>query len=198
LTELLGGKDLMIAKLTDFFDRTPNVARWSPYYNQPNDPVHLVPFLFNPADAPWLAQRWVRTIDDAYRAGPDGLCGDEDVGQMSAWFVLAASGIHPACPGDPRYEIVSPLFDQITFRLGSKSGKGKTFVITAQNNSRENIYIQSALLNGKSLERCWISYHEIISGGRLNIVLGSQPNLKWGLVLPRPKHPKVEVMGQMK
>ena len=150
------------------------------YYNQPNEPVHLIPFMFNRVGAPWLAQKWVRIIDDAYRTGPDGLCGDEDVGQMSAWFVLAAGGIHPACPGDPRYEIVSPLFDKVTFRLNPKYSKGKTFIITAQNNSPENVYIQSAKLNGKCLNRCWLDYQEIVAGGRLDLVLGPKPNIQWG------------------
>jgi predicted alpha-1,2-mannosidase len=181
LMDLLGGKDLFIAKLSDFFDRTPNVAEWSAYYNQPNEPVHLVPFLFNRAGAPWLTQKWVRVIDDAYQAGPNGLCGDEDVGQMSAWFVLAAAGLHPACPGDPRYEIFTPLFDQVTFRVKSKTHGKKAFIIKARNNSRENVYIQSATLNGKSLNRCWLDYQEIMAGGTLDLVLGPQPNKAWGV-----------------
>jgi putative alpha-1,2-mannosidase len=77
---------------------------------------------------------------------------------MSAWFVLAASGIHQACPGDPRYEIFTPLFDKVILHLDSRYTKGGTFTITAQNNSPENIYIQSATLNGKPLNRCWIVY----------------------------------------
>ncbi len=181
LTELLGGKDLMIAKLTDFFERTPNVANWSAYYNQPNEPVHLIPFLFNRVGAPWLTQKWIRIIDDAYQPGPNGICGDEDVGQMSAWYVLAASGLHPSCPGATRYEIFSPLFDKVTFRLNPKYSKGKTFTVTAQNNSRENVYIQSASLNGKPLNRCWLTYQEITAGGKLDLMLGAMPNKNWGL-----------------
>ena len=181
LIQLLGGKDLFIAKLTDFFDRTPNVGEWNSYYNQPNEPVHLIPFLFNRAGAPWLTQKWIRKIDEAYKGGPDGLCGDEDVGQMSAWFVLAASGIHQACPGDPRYEIFTPLFDKVILHLDPRYTKGGTFTITAKNNSPENIYIQSATLNGKPLNRCWIDYKEIVAGGKLELVLGPQPNKYWGL-----------------
>jgi len=143
--------------------------------------VHLIPFLFNRAGAPWLTQKWVRKIASTYGTGPDGLCGDEDVGQMSAWFVLAASGLHPACPGDPRYEIFSPLFDEIVIRLDPKYAKGKTFTIHAQNNSPENVYIQSASLNGKPLDRCWISHSEITAGGRLDLVLGPKPNQSWGV-----------------
>jgi len=181
LVHLFGGKELFIAKLSDFFDRTPNVGKWNDYYNQPNEPVHLVPFLFNRAGTPWLTQKWIRTVDDAYKSGPEGLCGDEDVGQMSAWFVLAASGVAQSCPGDLRYEVFSPLFNQVTFHLNPKYANGKTFVITANNNSRENIYIQSATLNGKPLNRCWITYKEIVSGGNLNLTLGPQPNKQWGL-----------------
>jgi predicted alpha-1,2-mannosidase len=181
LIDLLGGQDLFIAKLNDFFARTPNVGEWNPYYNHPNEPVHLVPFLFNRAGAPWLTQKWVRVIDKAYQDGPEGLCGDEDVGQMSAWFVLAASGIHQACPGDSRYEIFTPLFDKVTIRLDPHFTKRGTFTIVAKNNSPEHVYIQSAKLNGRPLERCWISYQEIIAGGKLELELGPQPNTQWGL-----------------
>jgi predicted alpha-1,2-mannosidase len=181
LVALAGGKDLFIQKLTDFFERTPNVGAWNAYYNQPNEPVHLVPFLFNRAGVPWLTQKWVRIIDQAYQAGPGGLCGDEDVGQMSAWFVLAASGIHQACPGNPRYEIFTPLFDKVIFHLDPHYTKGGTFTITASNNSPQNIYIQAATLNGKPLNRCWIDYKEIVAGGNLDLVLGPQPNKNWGL-----------------
>lgn len=181
LIQLLGGKDLFIAKLTDFFDRTPNVGEWNAYYNQPNEPVHLIPFLFNRAGAPWLTQKWIRKIDEAYTVGPNGLCGDEDVGQMSAWFILAAIGIHQACPGDPRFEIFTPLFDKVTLHPDPCYTKGGTFTITAKNNSPEDIYIQSATLDGKPLNRCWIDYKEIIAGGNLDLVLGPQPNKNWGL-----------------
>lgn len=180
LTRLLGGHDLFLAKLTDFFDRTPDVGKWNAYYNQPNEPVHLMAFIFNRAGAPWLTQKWVRIIDAAYQAGPNGLCGDEDVGQMSAWFVLAASGLHQSCPGDPRYEIFSPLFDRVTFRLDRKYSSGGIFFVTARNNSPANVYIQSASLNGRPLNRCWLSYQEIAAGGRLDLVLGSEPNRQWG------------------
>jgi predicted alpha-1,2-mannosidase len=181
LIQLLGGREAFIAKLEDFFDRTPDLTKWNPYYNQPNEPVHLIPFLFNRAGAPWLTQKWVRKISATYKAGPEGLCGDEDVGQMSAWFILAASGFHPACPGDPRYELFSPLFDRITIRLDKKYAQGGTFTITAKNNSPENIYIQSATLNGRPLDRCWLTHAEITAGGSLELVMGLQPNKGWGL-----------------
>ena len=100
-------------------------------------------------------------------AAPNGLCGDDDVGQMSAWFVLASSGLHQACPGDPRFEIFTPLFDKVTLKCDPKYTKGGSFVIVAKNNKPENVYIQSATLNGKPLNRCWLNYQEIVSGGTL-------------------------------
>jgi predicted alpha-1,2-mannosidase len=181
LIQLLGGNEMFVAKLSDFFDRTPNVGKWNSYYNQPNEPVHLIPFLFNRAGAPWLTQKWVRTIDAAYQTGSEGLCGDEDVGQMSAWFVLASSGLHQACPGDLRYEIFSPLFDKVTIRLDPKYTKGGTFTITTKNNSPTNLYIQSATFNGQPLDRCWLTYQEITAGGALELMLGPEPNKQWGL-----------------
>ncbi|MDR2462237.1 MAG: GH92 family glycosyl hydrolase [Verrucomicrobiales bacterium] len=193
LMELAGGRELFLAKLGDFFDRTPPLGDWSgpgrkgsnevltPYYNHPNEPVHLIPFMFNRAGAPWLTQKWVRQIDQVYQPGPEGLCGDEDVGQMSGWFVLAAAGLHPANPGEPRYEIFTPLFDRVVIQLDKKYASGKTFTISAANNSPENVYIQSARLNGKPLNRCWLTHAEIAAGGQLDLVLGPQPNERWGV-----------------
>ena len=181
LIQLLGGKDLFVAKLSDFFDRTPNVGKWNDFYNQPNEPVALTAFLFNRAGAPWLTQKWVRVVDNAYQAGPEGLCGDDDVGQTSAWFALAATGLHQACPGDPRFEIFTPLFDKVTIGFDPKYAKGSAFTITAENNSPDNVYIQSASLNGQPLNRCWLTYQEITAGGTLDLVLGPEPNKAWGL-----------------
>ena len=193
LIDLHGGKDAFVVKLTDFFDRTPPVNEWSgpgrkgsnevgtAYYNQPNEPCHLIPFLFNRAGAPWLTQKWINAIRTVYTGGPEGLCGDEDVGQMSAWFVLAASGLHQACPGDTRYELFTPLFGKISFRLDPKYTRGGTFTITAKNQSAENAYIQSARLNGQPLERCWLDHEEIVAGGLLELVLGPTPNKAWGV-----------------
>jgi predicted alpha-1,2-mannosidase len=183
LAALLGGQDLLQAKLTDFFDRTPpELNRNNPYYEQGNEPSHLIAFLFNRAGEPWLTQKWVhRLCTEAYSAAPNGLSGDDDEGQVSAWYVLGASGLAQACPGDPRYELFTPLFDKVTLNLNPKYSKGKSFVITTQNNSPDNIYIQSATLNGKPLNRCWLDYSEITAGGTLDFVLGPQPNMKWGV-----------------
>lgn len=96
---------------------------------------------------------------------------------MSAWYVLTACGIHPVCPGETRFEITTPLFDHIVIQVG----KGKTFTIQVRNNSPENVYIQSARLNGKTYTKCHIDYQEIIAGGALEIEVGAAPNQEWGI-----------------
>jgi putative alpha-1,2-mannosidase len=108
------------------------------------------------------------------------LVGNEDVGQMSAWYVLAAAGFHPVCPGDNRYELFSPLFNKATIQLDPIYASGGKFTIVAKNNSPANYYIQSAKLNGKSYNKCWISHSDIVKGGLLELVMGDQPNMNWG------------------
>jgi predicted alpha-1,2-mannosidase len=182
LSELLGGKEKTIADLTDFFESSPENMMWSDFYNHPNEPVHQVPFMFNRLGAPWLTQKWVREIcERAYHNSVEGYVGNEDVGQMSAWYVLAASGIHPVCPGDTRYEICSPLFDKVTFTLDPEYATGKTFTIITINNSQKNRYIQSAKLNNEPYYRCWIDHRNIADGGVLELQMGDKPNMQWGL-----------------
>ena len=182
LINLLGGREAFIAKLSDFFERTPKLNKWNAFENQANEPSHLIPFLFNRAGAPWMTQKWVRRlVTECYGARPNGLCGDDDEGQVSAWFILAAGGLHQACPGDPRFELFTPLFDKVTFKFDPKYSKGGAFVINAKNNSPQNVYIQSATLNGQPLNRCWLNYSEIAAGGTLDFILGPEPNKGWGV-----------------
>lgn len=182
MVELMGGKEKVIADLTSFFEKTPEQMLWNRYYNHANEIVHAVPFLFNRLGAPWLTQKWSRTIcQRAYHNGVEGLVGNEDVGQMSAWYILTASGIHPICPGETRFEITSPVFSKITFMLDPKYAKAKSFIIEAKNNSEKNVYIQSATLNGKPYNKCWINYEDIVAGGKLVLVMGANPNTAWGL-----------------
>ena len=187
LSELLGGREKTIADLIQFFERSPENMMWSDYYNHPNEPVHQVPFMFNRLGAPWLTQKWAREIcERAYHNTVEGYVGNEDVGQMSAWYVLAASGIHPLCPGDTRYEICSPLFDKVKFTLDPEYASGKSFTIITINNSKNNRYIQSAKLNNKPYNKCWIEHKDIADGGVLELVLGDKPNLQWGLTTYYP------------
>jgi len=181
LCELLGGKENALADLTDLFSKVPENMMWNDYYNHANEPVHLIPFMFNRLGAPWNTQYWSRQIcKRAYKNTVEGLVGNEDVGQMSAWYILAASGLHPTCPGENRYEITSPVFNRIELKLDPKYAKAKSFIIVAKNNSEENIYIQSAKLNGVPFNKCWISHEQIIAGGILELEMGEQPNKRWG------------------
>ena len=182
LCDLLGGKEKTLADLTDLFSKVPENMMWNDYYNHANEPVHQIPFMFNRLGAPWYTQFWSRQIcKRAYHNSVEGLVGNEDVGQMSAWYVLAASGLHPVCPGDNRYEITSPVFEKITFYLDQTYAKGKSFTIIAQNNSDKNIYIQSAKLNGQSYSKCWINHEDIAAGGTLELQMGDVPNKQWGV-----------------
>jgi len=182
MVALMGGNKKAIADLENLFDKTPENMMWNDYYNHSNEPVHHAAFLFNRMGAPWLTQKWTRAIcRRAYHNGVEGLCGNEDVGQMSAWYVLAASGIHPVCPGDTRQEISSPVFNSITFKLDPRYAKGKQFTIIAHNNSDKNIYIQSAKLNGMAYDHCYIDYKDITSGGTLELTMGPKANKNWGI-----------------
>ena len=181
MVELMGGREKVLADLNAFFDQTPENFLWNQYYNHANEPVHAVPFLFNRLGQPWKTQEWTRTIcQKAYANRVEGLVGNEDVGQMSAWYVLAASGLHPYCPGDMRIEITSPLFDRIVFRLDKDYYPGKSFIIEAHDNSPQNKYIQRAKLNGKPYNRCWLDFADIAAGGRLELFMGSTPNEEFG------------------
>lgn len=176
LKELMGGGEAFRKELVSFFEKTPDDFLWNDYYNHPNEPVHHVPFMFNAAGLPHLTQKWTRKIcSEAYGTGAYGLCGNEDVGQMSAWYILAAMGIHPICPGDNTYQITSPVFNEITVRLDQNYYSGKQFKILAKNNSKENIYIQQIKLNGKTINRFWLSHEEIVNGGILELQMGPDP-----------------------
>jgi predicted alpha-1,2-mannosidase len=180
LIEQIGGRENFISRLDNFFKQTPDVSRWNDFYNHANEPVHLLPFFFNRAGAPWLTQKWVRFIcEHAYGDDPYGICGNDDVGQMSAWYVLAACGIHQACPGDPRYEVFTPIFDRVEIRIDPIYGKGRKFTVIASGNGPGERYIKSAKLNGKPLDRCWLDHSEIVAGGTLELQLAGQPT-NWG------------------
>ncbi|WP_202929025.1 GH92 family glycosyl hydrolase [Chitinophaga agri] len=179
---LMGGREKVLADLTSFFDKAPRNMMWNDYYNHANEPVHHVPFLFNYLGAPWLTQQWTRDIcARAYHNSVEGLVGNEDVGQMSAWYVLAASGIHPVCPGSTRYEITSPVFDTITVKLNPQYAKGRSFTIATRNNSPVNRYIQRAWLNGQPYSHAWIDHSDITRGGTLLLEMGKEPNKEWGI-----------------
>jgi predicted alpha-1,2-mannosidase len=180
----LMGINTFRSELDEFFAGAP--ADFSPgnkYYNHSNEPVHEVVSYFNFAGQPWRTQYWTRTVlDGAYGTDYNGLAHNDDFGQLSAWYVLNAIGINPVAPGENLWHIGSPVFDEIKIVLNPQyhlCSKSKTFTITAQNNSPKNFYIQSATLNGKPLNRPWITHEELISGGTLNLEMGPSEST-WG------------------
>ena len=183
MADLMGGNQNVLADLTNFFEKVPENMMWNDYYNHSNEPVHHVPYLFNRLGVPWLTQKWTREIcQRAYHNSVDGLVGNEDVGQMSAWYVLAATGLAQLCPGDTRYEITSPVFSKITIQLDNKYTSGKKFTIIAHHNSSKNRYIQAGKLNGDSFNQCFLDYRQIASGGILELKMGPTPNKNWGIL----------------
>ena len=173
------GEERFLTELEYMFDHTPPDFGFNEFYNHANEPVHHVPYLFDFTEKPWLTQKWVREIlDKAYDTGPYGIKGNEDVGQMSAWYILSAMGFHPVCPGDGKYMLGSPLFSKVVIKLDQNYYKGKTFTITARNNSDQNRYVQRVWLNGKEQKRPYISHEEIVNGGELVFEMGDMPNME--------------------
>lgn len=147
-------------------------------YAHGNEPSHHIAYMFNRAGKPWRTQYWVRHIlDTQYNTTPNGLSGNEDCGQMSAWYVFSSMGLYPMNPASGEYEIGSPIFEKATINLQG----GKAFVIEAENVSNKNFYIQSAMLNGVPFNKTAITHQQIVQGGILHFVMGSEPNKNWGL-----------------
>jgi predicted alpha-1,2-mannosidase len=153
--------------------------------NHGNQPNMQAAYLFNYSGKPWLTQKWVREImENYYSADPyDGWLGDEDQGQMGAWYVMSAMGLFEMRGGAavrPVYEIGSPVFDKITIHLNTDYYPAERFVIEARNNSKENVYVQSATLDGEPLEKPWFYHTELVDGGTLILEMGPEPNRQWG------------------
>lgn len=177
------GQDSFVDDLEQLFEKTPPTFGWNPYYNHSNEPVHHIAYLFVYAGKPWLTQKWVRRIlSQAYHAQVNGICGNDDVGQMSAWYILSAIGFYPVCPGSNTYILGSPLFSKVIVQLDPAWHTGKTFTVVANHNSKENCYVQSVRLNNKLLNRFWITHAEITSGGTLEFEMGPQPPSETALV----------------
>ena len=146
-------------------------------YAHGNEPSHHMAYLYNYANQPWKTQLRVRQIlDEFYKPEPDGLIGNEDCGQMSAWYVFSAAGFYPVTPGSTIYAIGTPLFPEVRFNLENQ----KTFVIKAQGVSKTNLYIESANLNGQPYHKSYLTHDDLIAGGELVFKMSAEPNLKWG------------------
>ena len=188
LIQLIGGDAKCIAKLDKMFAESSGVLANIPdmtgligQYVHGNEPCHHVAYLYNYAGAPWKTQERVRQImKTLYNNTPSGCCGNDDCGQMSAWYVLSALGIYPVSPASGVYVLGSPVVDKATIHLDPKHQKGGEFTIIAEDNSPTNVYIQSATLNGKPLVRSWISHAELVAGGTLVLKMGPKANAEWG------------------
>ncbi len=186
LVKLMGGNEKFISKLDSLFNQSPvveglhsspDISGMVGQYAQGNEPSHHIAYLYNYAGKPWKTQEIVRRIcETLYTDSTNGLCGNDDCGQMSAWYVFSSIGFYPVNPADGIYVIGSPMFDKVSINVGS----GKYFTVLAKNVSKENKYIQSAKLNGDNLDRTYIYHKEIINGGTLIITMGNKPNKNWG------------------
>jgi predicted alpha-1,2-mannosidase len=165
LLQLMGGKEKFDAHLDAYFDGDYN---W-----HSNEPSHHVGYLYDFGGQPWKTQQKVREIaGDEYANHPSGLDGDDDCGQMSAWYIFTALGFYPVNPASGDYMIGSPLFTRATLRLGNR----RQFTIIADNNSETNLYIQSATLNDKPLTAPVLRYRDLLNGGTLHFVMGARPS----------------------
>ena len=185
LMELFGGREPFAAKLNDLFTTSSaltgkeisgDITGLIGQYAHGNEPSHHIAYLFNWAEQPWRTAEIVSQImTEFYQAAPAGLIGNEDCGQMSAWFVLSSMGIYQVCPGDPNFSLGCPLFDEARVALPG----GKTFVVKRQNASAQNKYVQQVTLDGQPLKAPFIGYADIMAGKELVFKMGNQKTVFW-------------------
>lgn len=193
LIDLMGGKEEFVAMLDTVFEMPPDFD--DSYYGFPiheiremqiagmgnyahgNQPIQHMIYLYNYAGEPWKAQQHVREVlNKLYNPRSDGYCGDEDNGQTSAWYVFSAMGFYPVCPGAGQYVFGAPLFNKITLQLEN----GNTFVINADNNSNQNLYVDKIMLNGQEWDKNYIAHEAIKNGGKLDFTMAATPNKNRG------------------
>jgi predicted alpha-1,2-mannosidase len=194
LINLMGGKENFVTKLDSLFIAPPKFD-YSYYgvqiheitemaiagmgqYAHGNEPIQHGIYLYDWVGEPWKAQKWVREVmNKLYTPNADGLCGDEDNGQTSMWYVFSDIGMYSVCPGSGEYALGAPLFKKVTLKLEN----GKTFVINAPLNNVNNIYIQKALLNGKDYTKNYLTHEDILKGGSFNLQMSPVPNKNKGI-----------------
>jgi predicted alpha-1,2-mannosidase len=184
LEKLLGGRETFIKRLDTFFTLVPphdpnalvDLTGLIGQYAHGNEPSHHITYLYTMVGQPWKTAEKVRHImKDMYHDQPDGIIGNEDCGQMSAWYVFTSLGFYPVFPASGKYIFGSPLFDKATINLPN----GKKFTVEAINNSADNIYIQSVELNGQPYTNNYLLHSDLIKGGILKIRMGNKPNTQW-------------------
>ena len=164
----MGGKEVFISKLDSLFSEK--------LYWHGNEPSHQIAYLYNWVGQPWKTQYQISEIlKREYKNKPGGLSGNDDAGQMSAWYVFSAIGFYPVCPGTKQYVLGTPKYTETTIKVSKKL----KFVLKARNVSDKNIYIQSVLLNGKPYNKTFIEHNDIVAGGLIEFEMGAFPS-KWG------------------
>ena len=184
MIELMGGKERFTQRLDSlfsmelpdkYFENTEDISREGIIgnYVHGNEPSHHVAYLYNWTDAPWKSQDKIRMIlKDQYKTGPDGLGGNDDFGQMSAWYIFSSFGFYPVAPGSTQYALGSPALDKATINLEN----GKTFTIIAADQSDVNVFVEKVELNGRALTRPFIDHSDILKGGELRFFMTNKPN----------------------
>ena len=185
LIDLFGGDKPFLERLNQFFvnndsmgeEASADITGLIGQYAHGNEPSHHITYMYAYAGQQWKTAEKVRYImDEFYKDTPDGIIGNEDCGQMSAWYILSSMGFYQMNPADGVYVFGSPRFDKMSVKVRG----GKTFTIEAENNSKENIYIQKVFLNGKPYKKTYITYNDIINGSTLKFVMGKKPNKSFG------------------
>lgn len=184
LISLVGGKERFTQKLDSMFTYNPSADEDLPIfstgmigqYAHGNEPSHHVIYLFNAIGQPWKTQKYAAEVmHELYKNTPAGLCGNEDCGQMSAWYVFSAMGFYPVDPISGKYEIGTPMYPEMKMHLAN----GKTFTILAPAVSKENIYIQSVKLDGKPYDKSYITHEQIMNGSIFEFEMGNKPGKVW-------------------
>ncbi len=186
LINLYGTKEQLILHLDKMFTAEkefsghdiPDVTGLIGQYAHGNEPSHHVAYIYNFLDQPWKTQERINQINkEMYSTNPDGLSGNEDCGQMSSWFNLSSMGFYPFCPGTNEYQIGTPFFEEVKINLEN----GKSIIIKAENLNDKNFYIQSMTVNGSDWTKSFIKNSDLTKGAEIKIVMGAQPNNKWGV-----------------
>ena len=185
LIQLFGSRETFIREMDRLFTLesdemqldVSDVTGLMGQYAHGNQPIQHMIYLYSYAGQPWKTQYWSRQITGRlYNSSERGYPGDEDQGGMSSWYILSSLGIYSVCPGTDQYVLGSPVFRKATITMED----GRKFVIEADGNSQQNVYIQSATLNGKPLDKNYITYKDIADGGVMRLVMGPEPNKERG------------------
>jgi predicted alpha-1,2-mannosidase len=182
---LLGGREAMVKKLDELFNQSSEIpgevvvdmTGLVGMYAHGNEPSHHIAYLYAYAGAPWKTQeRVLSLLEEQYSANPDGLAGNEDCGQMSAWYVISALGFYAVDPASGNYVFGAPLFDRVSLDMGA----GHHLLVEAKRKSPTDKYIQSVTLNGKPYDKLWFNHSAVVQGGTLVFEMGPQPNKSFG------------------